>query len=695
MIPLRLEIQNFLAYRAPSPLSFEGIHVGCLAGENGAGKSSLLDAMTWVLWGKARSNSADDLIHQGETEMRVCLEFALGPQRYQAIRQRKAGKTGQSLLELQVLDGGRWRGVSEHSVRATQEKLNALLRLDYDTFVNSAFILQGRADEFTTKTPAARKQVLANILGLSDWEAYEDKAKDEIRRLHDGIQRVEGQLQEIERELNCRAQYEVELAAAQDEALKMTERLTAAEKEWSDIERTRAELVTLQRQIDDLTGRVVQSVKDLKELDRELATLRLKADTTSIAAEIERAHALLDEIEAREAEYEALSRDRQAILEANAQLKGENDALGPQTEPLKRRVELLGEATEPACPTCGQPLTEDHRHRLIGELHAEVEARRGRYRQNQARMKELGERIATLDRSLAEVTARLRDRLPLQKKLSDLQAAHVSAEEARAQVEVLAERRRRWEANLESVQASRDSLEKEADLHEQRLIGASAKRDELDRLRYEKRLADERVGGARQTLAALASYEKQRKARLEERARLAEEKDLYEALREAFGKRGVPAMIIEAAVPEIEQAANELLNRMTAGRMNVRIETQREIKTGDLRESLDIFISDDLGTRSYEMYSGGEAFRVDFAIRIALSKLLARRAGAPLRTLFVDEGFGSQDAAGRERLVAAIHTIQDDFDLILVITHIEELKDVFPTRIDVIKTPNGSEIQVN
>jgi exonuclease SbcC len=94
------------------------------------------------------------------------------------------------------------------------------------------------------------------------------------------------------------------------------------------------------------------------------------------------------------------------------------------------------------------------------------------------------------------------------------------------------------------------------------------------------------------------------------------------------------------------------------------------------------------------MYSGGEAFRIDFALRIALSKLLARRAGAPLPTLIIDEGFGSQDAGGRERLVEAINSIQDDFEKILVITHIDEMKESFPVRIEVTKGLEGSKVEV-
>jgi exonuclease SbcC len=134
---------------------------------------------------------------------------------------------------------------------------------------------------------------------------------------------------------------------------------------------------------------------------------------------------------------------------------------------------------------------------------------------------------------------------------------------------------------------------------------------------------------------------------------------------------------------------------MTDNRMHIKIETQRQTKVGDTAETLDIKIADELGTRIYEMFSGGEAFRINFAIRIALSKLLARRAGAPLPTLIIDEGFGSQDAAGLEKLKEAIISIQDDFKMVLVITHVEELRDAFPARIDVVKTAEGSTIELN
>jgi DNA repair protein SbcC/Rad50 len=113
-----------------------------------------------------------------------------------------------------------------------------------------------------------------------------------------------------------------------------------------------------------------------------------------------------------------------------------------------------------------------------------------------------------------------------------------------------------------------------------------------------------------------------------------------------------------------------------------------------LIDTRDILISDVQGTRPYETYSGGEAFRVNFAIRLALSRLLAQRSGMALQLLIVDEGFGTQDAAGCDRLIAALNAIAPDFACILAVTHMPHLKEAFQTRIEVHKTEQGSQLRV-
>jgi len=174
-----------------------------------------------------------------------------------------------------------------------------------------------------------------------------------------------------------------------------------------------------------------------------------------------------------------------------------------------------------------------------------------------------------------------------------------------------------------------------------------------------------------------------------------QDKNIYEKLIIAFGKNGIQALIIENALPEIEEEANNLLAKLTGNGTQVAIESLRDLKSGKLKETLEIKISDELGTRDYELYSGGEAFRIDFSIRIALSKLLARRAGTRLRMLVIDEGFGTQDEEGINNIIEAIQSISDDFDKIMVVTHLEVLKDAFPVRIEVTKIPEiGSQFSI-
>ena len=220
---------------------------------------------------------------------------------------------------------------------------------------------------------------------------------------------------------------------------------------------------------------------------------------------------------------------------------------------------------------------------------------------------------------------------------------------------------------------------------------------ELFRLRENENRARSELGGAKQRVEVLATQRTRKAQFTQQRETLQKRIVQHKTLEKAFGKDGVPALLIEQALPQIEEKANELLDRLSDGQMSIRFVTQSEYKDkkrDDLRETLDIQISDSAGIRAYEMYSGGEAFRVNFAIRLALSKILAQRKGARLQTLVIDEGFGSQDTLGRQRLVEAINLVKDDFAKILIITHLDELKDAFPTRIEVEKTDRGSMVTV-
>lgn len=752
MIPLRLELTNFLAYRNPAPLDFTGIHVAVLTGENGAGKSSLLDALTWTLWGRARAKTDAELVHQGQSEMRVVFTFALRDQLYRVTRAKRA-KGGGGVLTFEAADAqGKWYSISEATIPKTQDKIIRVLRLTYDTFVNSVYLMQGQADEFTGKKPTERKQVLADILGLQQWEAYEARAKDRLKAIDLELAGLEAVLREIEAELARRVDYEHELVEAQARALDVNTRLREAEAGWAAIDQARQMMMNLQKQDDDLTRRIRDAEHELNTLTAELKEAQARADTASLLNQIEAVQARLAKLDELDQHREQVSVTRQQAGERAAELRGQNESAEAEANALKKRLETLNAdlalarkrmtdaaaaeqnklkqraltletTTDPRCPTCGQPLTDNARLQIIGELNTELEARgahllaelaeleagrthsaaelntdietrREQYRQNQVLLKKLADEQAALDKSLKQLGDDLRERPTLVKQLAEYQSALVNAGEAKIRIAALVERLARWQNALDLDRAQRLKLNAEADQYTAILRDSAAKQTALDRLRQEDTLVKAKVMAAQQKLAALEGQVKQRDAKRAQHNQLAEERGLYLELREAFGKKGVPALMIEAAVPEIESAANGLLARMTSGRMHVRFNTQKETQAGEVRETLDIQISDELGTRAYESYSGGEQFRVNFAIRVALSQLLARRAGTQMRTLIVDEGFGALDASGRERLVEAINAAQQNFERILVVTHIDELKDAFPTRIEITKGPRGSEIVV-
>jgi exonuclease SbcC len=847
MIPTRLELHNFLAYRSPDALRFDGIHLACLTGPNGAGKSSLLDAITWALWGRARAKRDDDLIHLGQSDMSVQIDFEQEGQRYRIIRKRSRKNRGTTTLDFFAFEDEQINNINEPSIRATQEKIDRILRLDYETFVHSAFLQQGKADAFTTKPPAQRKQILSDILGLAQWEAYEESVKERLKALENELTVIAMRINEIDAELAKEPQLKLALAEAERAQQEAQEALVAAEKRLEEVAHAPAAMRNAQERLAERNQRIRQHERDLvsiaddierqlariqgyeaviarraeieagyaalqtarqadhslgdklrqlsdvesqrRDLERQLDAARtdLEKEASASAASIAQLQRALDsadadklgEVEAEVLVLQGLEQDRNAFQdetaamgEKKAELESYRRTLTIEGQNLRDRLARLEVMEEAVCPLCGQPLDAEHRQGLIEQLQAEIEQRRADYTTNQEQIVAVSEqavgyrgRIAELDLELKRLPTLLAQAGMLQERIETANTAAVRLAEEQARLDAVTQaldsqaygqeirgqmamldihrneigydsashdaarqhletyhdydarqkeleialtalpdvqaalenaylRQERTQQAVIEDQEAAESLQIEIAQLEVLVREQQARQNEVNHLRTAERVAHQKLTIAQQELDVLEN-QRMRKAELELRAdQKRHEEALYKELREAFGKKGVPAMIIEAAIPELESDANRLLSRMTDGRMNLFLNTQRENVTGGVSETLEIQIADELGTRTYELYSGGEAFRINFALRVALSQLLARRVGAHLRTLFIDEGFGTQDEDGRNKLVEAITAIQDDFDLILVITHIDELRDSFPVHVVVQKTNNGSRVSV-
>ncbi len=178
MIPIHLSLAGFLSYQDPVEIDFRTFDIACISGPNGAGKSSLLDAITWALFGQARKRD-DSLINSHSDTAEVILTFDYEGNRYRIVRAKTRGKA--MILEFQIRQGPQvsaedgaetWKSLTEHTLRDTQAQIENTLRLDYETFINAAFFLQGKADQFTQQRPGDRKRILSSILGLEIWDVY-------------------------------------------------------------------------------------------------------------------------------------------------------------------------------------------------------------------------------------------------------------------------------------------------------------------------------------------------------------------------------------------------------------------------------------------------------------------------------------------------------------------------------------------
>lgn len=715
MIPVKLKLSNFTSYGGnPPELDFTKFKLAAISGLNGAGKSSLLDAITWCIWGTSRAgDSADSLVHSGAEDMQVEFSFELDGFVY-TVKRRRSKKGRSTALEL-------WSNsynLTEGTIKATEEKIINTLHLSFETFTNSSYIRQGHADEFTTKGPTDRKRILADILGLAHYDSLEEKAKERSKNSQTKLQLLEYQLLEIEAELSQKEQSAEKKVLAEKKINQVEADITVLEKELKSLQnqvavlnatsqqqnKIKQTLAELKNELDNILSQGKDRSNKIKQLENELTKLpefdeKLK-ELKSLEKQKEECSAKLQE----KLELE----NKLTVQKSNLALKNqEKENLRQKIKELESHIKALGGSLA-KCPTCGQIINQAQKQKVkleysekLKKLKTDIEKVKSENEESEILNLQTAIDTIKLDNNeYREILGKINDLSTLQQKREKLIAAQATLE---SEKKVVLELRNLFASRKSQIEKLENEVKNTPNLVADLTMlqtQTNQKEIQLTNLRTEDKEARNLLGQATQLISRVEHLEKLANIQQAKKLQLQKDKEIYEELALAFGKKGIQAMIIEAAIPEIEDEANDLLNRLTEGRMKVSLQTQRETKTklsdGEkgIVETLDIIISDEMGERPYELYSGGEAFRVNFAIRLAISKLLTHRAGAKLQFLVIDEGFGSQDAPGRARLVEVIDTIKDDFEKILIVTHIEELKEEFPTRIEVSKTAEGSTFQV-
>src|SRR5579872_33306 len=902
MIPRKIQIKNFLSYGDDlQTIDFSTYRLICLSGKNGHGKSALLDAMTWALWGQARESSgiskADEgLLRLGQDTMVVIFDFELNSTLYRIRREyiHTYGKpyTG---LEFGILDPANdtFKPLTDKTIRDTQQRIEQVIKLNFDSFINSAFLRQGQSNEFSKKSPKERKDILAAILGLNEYDTVRKRAMEKIKTatqekntlttlqatlalelaqaetvaaelqgLEHKLRIIEATRAQLATEKQMLEQHSVELAHQQQQAallqykytqyeqeretLRTTLRatvttwravharsknplnyhtLSAHKKEIADQLQASAQALHAQLQLKEQALQLKEAVQTIERTylhhhesqlqQTRIANERLQSDlinytstlTTLTQQTQELAHqmaTIAQELTALEtlcahstAQLASYDTYEQQFIKRKAYYQKyitHGNWLSSQLHTLASKTSTILGQEKASCPLCEQIVSLE-RHQF---LQHKADAQRAFINHQLTRITHVIAQLKTLLCTQHEQLTQLKKEQELQlqrqahKEALVKQHAHMQPTHAQlaarivecqkhiratqellrqqdAQLSLLEEQKKRGIGTDElysqallkqaAVQQSLTQIQYDATKHsalQQQLAHIEQQMAHHEQLTHESSLQATRkteihtictqlkklqksLHTLRQELdqyatldatsaqlkQALTTHQTQEqtlttqqhqllqlKGRVENRLatltqyqathtknqaliRVVEEAATdYQHIAAATGKDGIQALLIEDAIPEIEQEANELLAKLTNNQAHLSIESLRDLKKGGTKETLDIKISDAAGIRAYELFSGGEAFRIDFALRIAISKLLARRAGTALQTLIIDEGFGSQDDEGLTHIMDAMYKIQDDFQKIIIVSHLPAMKDQFPVHFVVEKKPSGSKVTV-
>ena len=897
MIPLKIEIKNFLSYGPEAQtIDFQPYHLICLSGKNGHGKSALLDAITWAIWGHARkttgtSKADEGLVHLGQKHMLVIIEFQVGQHTYKIRREYIKGQSKAfSTVEFGTIqEDGSIKSLTEKTIKTTQDIIERTLGITYEAFINSAFLRQGQSNEFSKKSSKERKEILAAILQLQEFDSLKNYALHAIKDLQHELlakQSIRQHLQKEQEQLANTPELFVQLEAAiqissfQEE--QFLQKKNNLEKNMQEYHQILQQQIAAKKQSDQIFQELTNSLekvnaleKDLEETRKKLSMVDQRAQLEIIKCEYESQIKLYDEklqqklqlkedylhhkeqelLLQKQLEQEFLKQSQETNtkqqllaqqivflqnsendLQKNSALKDIDykkltdiytnlekeiatfDALKltksqkefemahkkyqelqiklqhlePELQELLHKEKLV-QQQDSCCPLCEQQISGSRKKFLHGKIETSLLNTQEQITQTNSKKQEIEAFIKSetknieilknehllftnlqnqfqeishkknhvfaeydsLQKQIAQITIQIqtlqaeckiaeKSSIALQEKFLIMQAQNPQLQELQAiisgiiaQGKALAYQEAEHENLRKALQetlvkisqtASSELLYKEQIILQEKIIAAHAHiadlqaklqsfptpiqssekeeavktleaeyallNKEIETIKNTKQLQAQEKGKLQALLSKQESLTLHMKALEKEALNLEKEIGEYQEIARALGKDGIQALLIEEAIPEIEQEANDLLSRLTNNQTQIFIESLRDLKKGGHKETLDIKIADSFGLRPYEMFSGGEAFRIDFALRIAISKLLARRAGTTLQTLIIDEGFGSQDEEGLSLIMDSIYKIQDDFAKVIIVSHLPSLKEQFPVQFIVQKHATGSCIKI-
>lgn len=711
------------------------------AGANASGKTSALEMICAALYGfwpsrpdyygqvKDRSKPAD-----------ITLTFESGGERYRIIRKIKPTKTPSQdayLEQFTSVDGAEptWVTLAAPKVSEVEAAVINIVG-KAEIFLSTVFASQHGKNDLVTLTAGERKAVLATLIDANRYNYIGDAAsakRGELSLEYAGLQaRIEQAARSLETinlklsgEGETRASYDAktaELAGLREQLQLLIERNAANEALISGVEGHRANALKCEESLKALDGDILRAknivsaaeaaaakLPELEKQAREDEQRAAEVDTwrsgklaerreelTLLESRAKKLSALKDAVSSAQRAYDARTRISELELSSNALLIEQAEAAKASIAD-KSAVGCDSPSAYPPCSVYADTVSRanalqgllDAREALktaaadnphLAEVRSATEAYNAYIKENgdlAERIRLVNEAISTINGKIAELEQWLRRRSSVSAALATARANISAADDARASLT-------RYEAQrAETTQELTKLVERYGSL------AAYYKERELlrtDKTRLEGNLAvaeravrelDQALGAIEADKAHLSEVAERKEQDEATAAIISGDISRYSHLAEAFGANGVQQLIIEAAVPHLQQLANEITSSLGITAM-IAFRTQRETKTGATREALDIIVADENGERDIVTFSGGQRKLLRLAIRLALAAFQAQRAGRRIQVLCLDEVFEALDSANASLVAEGISSISRYFSQVIVITHDPTLVSTFP-----------------
>lgn len=800
MRPLKLTLEGFTSFRERATLDFGELDLFAITGPTGAGKSSIVDALVFALYGQVPRVSKEyrQLLSHGAERMSVQLDFLAGGASYRVTRTLRQG--GGSQVRLERLGDGGSEPLADR-VREIEAEVGRVLGLDYDAFTRSVVLPQGQFDAFLKGKPEERRKILVALLGLGVYEqmhaivnrrAAESRRRSEFIAGQLGVDyqgATPGDLAERRAALRAAEEEAASLAAAQqavEEGLARARELRAARRdlaslerenerdrdELASVERTLAECAERRRALEATLAGLVPRAGGTAFDERRLETLlgvRPRAEQLALAAP--RLSALEQELAARQkglddarAALGAAAGRLPAMESASAAAEQALGAARAERESLRRThaAHDLRQHLRPGqpCPVCeqtvrqvpkgGAPALDSaetevadaekacEKARLdLGQERIAIESCRGEQQRREAELRG----AETRHRESVDAVRGIKDALaaaglaPLEladpqdlvnrvvAEIGDLEAARARRDALARRREKAEEERRRLEGDEAAARGRAEAARGRIVEHEaarakragevarmrevlterarreewEELAALPAGRDEVDaldarRLAAQRRASElaGRVAGLRTECDGLARRVERARELGEQKRALDAEAALATALAQHLRADQFIAYVQEEALRRLAEDGSRHLETLSQGRYRLVCEAQ-EFAVVD-RWNADM-------QRSVRTLSGGESFLASLALALALAESLAAlssegRAGQALESLFLDEGFGTLDPETLDTVVQAIEALHGGSRMVGVVTHIPELAERMPARIQVSRQGSSAVVSL-